>query len=836
MLPPPLHGDPPPLHRAPFTHGAACAYCGEHESMQSLAQRLIRCRVCSFLLPLPRSGASDSAANSVSHGAPLSLGTVLRERYRLIDILGQGAHGLTFLAHHEFLNHPCVVKVLPHRIEDASDTAVRRLRNEASTGFRVNHPNVVRVLDGDTLDGIWYFVTEYVDGVDLAAAAQNGVTVDWRQAVAFAIDAARGLEAIHRAGLIHRDIKPGNLILGTDGHIRVADLGVARFRDAQSHFVQTGADQRAGTAAYAAPEVFAQHEQVDARADLYSLGVTLFELVTGSLPGSKSIYRRLLDSEPGSVSWPANGPADVPEWFVAAILRLLEAAPDRRFASAAALADYLERPSAPPVRLDSARRAEFPEARGLVVLPFENTSEAEGDDWLGHALADHLARSLAQLPGAYVVDLDQFLPTLERLAQRAARPRMEQLLEAGRLSGAATMVAGAFRRSGETIELSARVHQSAGAAPTSIEAARGALSALVDLEGELFDRLTNVLGLAQTDVPAEIRVRNGNSLAAEERFFTAKRAFLRGDYEAAMRLGKAAIDIDPDFGDALGVVGACCARMGRYDEAVEYNRRQQLLAAREGDERLKVQAQANMGSMHYFRGEYEAAHDCLARAARIADGLGLTTELAQIRNNLGFVLLQLGRQAEAEATFLRAVETLKKYGALVALVGPYNGMGHVLREQKRYEEARGYFNRALALAQESDDDVNMGVAYMNLGHCALLQGRLADAKHELAMALNILEQTSFWNGLARVYEYMADLNLRLSNCAEAARCAERRIELARRHSNLRTESAARRQKAAALRLAGRDGEAAACLACGPDEDGNTLQGPSADASGQPRTT
>jgi tetratricopeptide (TPR) repeat protein len=252
--------------------------------------------------------------------------------------------------------------------------------------------------------------------------------------------------------------------------------------------------------------------------------------------------------------------------------------------------------------------------------------------------------------------------------------------------------------------------------------------------------------------------------------------------------------------------------MGRYDQAVEYNRQQQILAAQESDEQLKVQAHANMGSMHYFRGEYQAADGCLTRAARTAEGLGMTTELAQIRNNLGFVLLQLGRQAEASETFLRAIGTLKKYGALVALIGPYNGMGHVLCEQKGYEEARAYFRRALALAQESDDDVNMGIAYMNLGRCAVLQGRLADAKHELAIALNILEQTSFWNGLARVYEYMADLNLRLSNCTEAVRCAEKRIELARRHSNLRMESAAWRQKATALKLAGRTAEADTCLA------------------------
>lgn len=800
---------------------ARCTYCHEYGTMQSTQGRLTRCSVCGFLLPLPRALSDDARPLAPSAPLPVAPGCVLRDRYRLVEVIGEGTHGLTFLAHHEFLNHPCVVKVLPYRIQDRSDGAVRRLRNEAAAGFRVNHPNVVRVLDGDAVEGIWYFVMEYVDGVDLGAAVRGGTLIDWRQAVRFAIDAGRGLDAIHRAGLAHCDVKPGNLILGTDGHLRVADLGVARLTHHHPAFVALEENRRAGTLAYAAPEVFAAGEQIGPQADLYSLGAALFVLVTGSLPHGGSVYRMLLNPNRRPVSWPAQAPQDIPDWFIEAILRLLEAAPEKRFESAGRLADYLEHPADGVGSAAGAPRSDQTDPRGLVVLPFENASETGSDDWLGHALADHLARSLSQLRGAYVVELDQFAQTLERISQRASRPRVEQLQEAGRLSGAATIIAGAFHRTGETIELSLRVHQSARAEPVDLKLVRGGLSTLFELENQLFGRVTRMLGLTPAESPPQSAAPGCSVLAAEERFFTAKRAFLRGDYETAMRLGKEAIKLDPRFGDAIGFVGACYARMGRYDEAVEYNRQQQLLAGRENDERLRVQAHANLGSMHYFRGEYEAANDCLTRAAGIAERLGLTTELAQIRNNLGFVLLQLGRQAEAGETFLRAVDTLKKYGALVALVGPYNGMGHVLREQKRYEEARSYFRRALALAQESDDHVNMGIAYMNLGHCALLQGRLADAKHELAVALNILEPTSFWNGLARVYEYMADLNLRLSNCTEAIRCAERRIELAQRHSNMRMESAAWRQKAEALKLAGRSAEAYACLKRVSDREGKT---------------
>ncbi|RMF82487.1 MAG: tetratricopeptide repeat protein, partial [Planctomycetota bacterium] len=235
------------------------------------------------------------------------------------------------------------------------------------------------------------------------------------------------------------------------------------------------------------------------------------------------------------------------------------------------------------------------------------------------------------------------------------------------------------------------------------------------------------------------------------------------------------------------------------------------LAERLDDRRLEIEVFANRGSMHYFRGDYESAQADLAKAAKRAAALGLQTESALIANNLGFVLMQLGRHADAEREFRRAVETHRENGALISLIGPYNGLGNVLREQQRYQEACDYFRRALSLAQESEDRVNVGVAYLNLGQCALLEGRLADAKHELALALTVLEDTKFWNGLARVYEWMARLNLRVGNVVEAVRCAERRIDLAQRHENRPLEADAWRQKAEALRIAGRIDEAETCL-------------------------
>jgi tetratricopeptide (TPR) repeat protein/tRNA A-37 threonylcarbamoyl transferase component Bud32 len=771
-----------------------CPHCGERGRLSAAAPGLLRCEACAFITATPR---EDTPPVGFDESLGLRPGALLRDRYRLIAALGRGAHGLTILAHHEFLNHPCVVKVLPIRTHSATDGAVQRLRAEASAGFRVSHPNVVRVLDCDASDGVWYFVMEYVDGADLAALPAAGVRLDWRQAVRIGIAAARGLDAIHRAGLVHRDVKPGNLLLGVDGQVHVADLGVAR----QHGTTPDGAPaERVGTLAYAAPEVFDGQDAGGPAADLYGLGATLYHLVTGRPARGTGLYRVLLRPAQTDTPWPDDAPPDVPPWFIAAVQRLLSPAPEARFESAHALAEYLEQPGTRFRATPPSAAAELAAPQGVVVLPLEHAAGADDDGWLGHAVADHLSRLLAQQHGAFVARLDQFLPMLQRVGQRSSDARGPQVLEAGRRIGAATVLEGRFERSGDQISLRVHAWRAGRATVAELAPLSGPLSALAALETRLAEQVAALLELGGSAAALPASPGRGQP-AAEERFFRGKRAFLRGDYEQARTLGLAAVALDADFGEAIGFVGVCAARMGRYEEAADYNRRQHALAERLGDARLRVEADANLGSMHYFRGDYAAARACLESAAETAERCGLESELALIRNNLGFVLLQLGRPAEAEETYLKAIEAHKRQGALVSLIGPYNGLGHVLREQQRYEESRAYFRRALALAQESDDDVNMGVAYMNLGQSAILQGRLADAKHELAIALNILEHTSFWNGLARVYEYMAELNLRLGNCAEAVRCADLRLDLARRHANAPMEEAARQQRAAAVRAA-----------------------------------
>src|SRR5207249_1513259 len=128
---------------------------------------------------------------------------------------------------------------------------------------------------------------------------------------------------IHRCRLLHRDIKPANLILGIDGQTRVADLGVVGFLREMGRAGEASLSGQAGTLAYIAPEVFDPQIRADVRCDLYSLGVTLFQLITGRLPfGESSFFRTLIDSQTRTPRWPEDGPADMPAWFIELILQL----------------------------------------------------------------------------------------------------------------------------------------------------------------------------------------------------------------------------------------------------------------------------------------------------------------------------------------------------------------------------------------------------------------------------------------------------------------------------------------------------------------------------------
>jgi serine/threonine-protein kinase len=271
--------------------------------------------------------------------------TLLRDgRYRVERLLGHGGMATVYLTHDEELHRPVAVKLLAESLAGDASFRARFLR-EARLAARLSHPNVVGVYDvGETEEGRPYIVMEYVPGTTLAGLGP----VAPKQAVELAAQACRGLAHAHAAGVVHRDVKPQNLLLREDGTVKVADFGIARAAEATA---LTQAGTVLGSAAYLSPEQ-ALGREVTAAADIYSLGAVLYELLTGRPPYEFESLTDLAAKQSGGQIVPVGelAPA-VPQGVEDAVMRSLARNPAYRPASAAAFARELGADDEPTVPL-----------------------------------------------------------------------------------------------------------------------------------------------------------------------------------------------------------------------------------------------------------------------------------------------------------------------------------------------------------------------------------------------------------------------------------------------------------------------------------------------------
>jgi serine/threonine-protein kinase len=207
------------------------------------------------------------------------IGTVLSGRYRLESKLGSGGMSTVFLARDETLERWVAVKVMHREISDQPDQ-IERFRREARTVAQLSHPNVVAVIDAGEDGGYPYIVLEYVEGETLKQRIERLGRLPVDEAVAYAIEIGRGLAAAHARRMVHRDVKPQNVLIDAEGRAKVTDFGIARSLEADG-LTKTG--RVLGTTDYVAPEQAMGHG-VDSRSDIYSLGVLLYEMLTGEVP------------------------------------------------------------------------------------------------------------------------------------------------------------------------------------------------------------------------------------------------------------------------------------------------------------------------------------------------------------------------------------------------------------------------------------------------------------------------------------------------------------------------------------------------------------------------
>lgn len=255
--------------------------------------------------------------------------------YRLIEQIGKGGMGTVYLAEHAKLKRKVAIKVLARELaEDAA--AVERFMREGRAASALCHPNVVRVHHAGSADGTHYLVMEYVDGATLEQVVDRKGPFAHAQAAKIGVQAAAGLEHAHEKGFVHRDIKPENLILTKGGAVKILDMGLTKDVTRQEDNLTAIVNPKLilGTIDYLSPEQATQRP-VDARSDLYSLGATLFTLITGHSPyEGASARQKLLNHQSGTVPVLTAYRSEVPAGMAAVVAKMMAKNPADRFQTA----------------------------------------------------------------------------------------------------------------------------------------------------------------------------------------------------------------------------------------------------------------------------------------------------------------------------------------------------------------------------------------------------------------------------------------------------------------------------------------------------------------------
>ncbi len=306
-------------------------------------------------VPTEKSGTKDEGSGVSTTGTPPGRfvppePAALSEQFpqlEIIELLGQGGMGAVYKARQKQLDRVVALKILPPEVgQDKAFT--ERFTREARSMAKLNHPRIVSVFDfGQTKEDLYYFIMEFVDGTDLRHVIQSG-GLSPKEALALVPQICEALQYAHEEGIVHRDVKPENILLDKKGRVRISDFGLAKLLDKPAAaYTLTAAGHTMGTPHYMAPEQIEHPGQVDHRADIYSLGVVFYEMLTGELPIGKFA--------------PPSQKVQVDVRLDNVVLRSLEKEPERRYQHASEVKTDVETINAqtagPQVSVGGAGRA-----------------------------------------------------------------------------------------------------------------------------------------------------------------------------------------------------------------------------------------------------------------------------------------------------------------------------------------------------------------------------------------------------------------------------------------------------------------------------------------------
>jgi tetratricopeptide (TPR) repeat protein/TolB-like protein/predicted Ser/Thr protein kinase len=661
--------------------------------------------------------------------------------YRVLERLGSGGMGEVYLAEDVRLHRPVALKTLRDDVQADEDARARLLR-EARAAAALNHPGIAVIYEIDEVERagaegpVRFIAMEYVAGETLAEHTRARPP-SLEQALDIADRLAEALTEAHARGIVHRDVKPSNVMVAPGGRLKILDFGLAKqhifgapdgatwSRDR----ARSGAGALLGTLAYMAPEQ-ARGQPVDARADIYSLGVLLYELVAGEPPFTGTNAVQVLDAVLHRT--PAPLPASVEDprlpQVEALVRRMLSKEASLRPAS---MAEVRETIGALRRGTPVAEAREL--ARAVAVLGFANISGHGEDGWLGTGMAETVMSDLGALPGLAVVAPARVREALRQTGAETGEIDESLAERIGRQLGARWVLSGGFQRAGDTVRVTARLADVESRGVLRTVKIDGRLDDIFSLQDQVVRELTTSLRMGTPAHP------EGEETLVVEAYEAFSRGMINMQLESYESLDRAiqfferAVALDPAYVRALVELGHAYATKADYLTLPEFNERA-LATFRRALERRPESARAwrLMGGTLLSLGRNEEGLEALRRALELAPG-----DPGALAGMGRALFVGEGRLREAASYFERALERDPQAGWFALQ------LAHCLALLHDFERGEEVARRAAEL-QESllsgrEGFVIVG-SHMRLGHLAALQGRDAEAVEHFQRELAFLQR------------------------------------------------------------------------------------------------
>jgi serine/threonine protein kinase/Tfp pilus assembly protein PilF len=685
------------------------------------------------------------------------------------------------------LGRPVALKFLPATLKSDPESRARLL-NEARAASLLRSPNIAVTYDIGESDGADFIAMEFVDG-ELLSQRIAGGPLPPREAVQAGIQIADALDEAHSRGIIHRDIKSANVMRTERGVIKVLDFGLAKILPSESGAditrpQVTMAGMVLGTVSYMAPEQ-ALGQPIDHRADLFSLGIVLFELLTGRVPfegrTATEIIDRILHQDPPPVSRYVSG---VPASLDAVVKRALEKSPPFRYQSAREMYTDLKTVAADlealPRRTSRITAPNHPPLVGccVAVMTFSNITREPADDWIGTGIAETVSTDLKSIHNLSVIGRARVYDALRNLSNDA-HVNDALAIDIGRRLGAAWVVTGGYQRLGSMIRITANFVEVATGEVQKTVKVDGRIEDIFALQDKIVYELSQGLNVAlQGTEVAEIERQETRSVEAYESYARGMmnlRQATRESMDRAIAAFEDATRHDPEYAIAWAALGGAYGLKGEFmsipemlHKAIELERRALAIDPELAEAHVWLGVslvnlwQVDEGIAEIREGirlepDNGQAHQSLARALWVGKGdfaaaipefdkaIALNPEAGYSYLQLSLLLAWEGELARAEELSRRAVELQEQYisgNAGLQIVGAHARLGYVHYLQGRYDEALKEFERELAFINSSDHalrertnielNVKVGALYQR-------QGRTEDAARHFDRALKAFE-------------------------------------------------------------------------------------------------